>query len=120
MVRARDVLPYHWGIWCRVGDDPKPFVNTIEGVSWSEDGQHLWFMLGTHNFYKADPDEEVELVACDLPDFGLTYLERIKREHAELFAKRPVPVTQCLACNGRGKVPITSQRMETPLPEEKR
>ena len=68
-VLARDVLPYHWGVWCTVGGRPEPFSNTIEHVSWSEDGQHLWFMLGTHNFCKAAPDQEIELVPHELAEW---------------------------------------------------
>lgn len=92
-VRACDVVPYHWGVWCRIKspDYPHPFTNTIEGVTWSEDGAHLWFTLGTHNFHKADPDEELELVPCELPPFSAEHLARIKRDHAELIAKRPGP-----------------------------
>lgn len=109
-VLARDVVQYEWAIWCSI-EDGEPFANVVEHVvlllhlnaprlitgtvardelqflvglglvevvSWSDDGQHLWFMLGTH-----------------------------RREHAEMLAKRPVPVTQCSSCSGTGKVPIT-------------
>lgn len=104
-VRARDVVPYEWAVYCTMGDDPKPFANAIELVKWSEDGQHLWFLLGTHNTYKAAPDEEVELVPCvqDLPD---DYMAKVRREHAKTIAARPIPVTQCSECNGTGRVPI--------------
>jgi hypothetical protein len=59
-VRARDVKPYHYGIWSSTGGEP--FANCICGVKWSEDGKHLWFMLESHNFFEAAPDEEVEVV----------------------------------------------------------
>lgn len=104
-VLARDVLPFHWGVWCTVGDDRRPFTNPIEHAKWSEDGQHLWFMLGSFNFLKAAPDEELELVPR-VPAEWLD-LEKIKREHRELMAQRPVPVqptAPCATCAGTGRV----------------
>lgn len=59
-LRARDVKPYHYGLWSSVGGDP--FANCICSVKWSDDGAHLWFMLESHNFYKVEPDEEIEVV----------------------------------------------------------
>jgi hypothetical protein len=61
MVRARDIKPYHYALWCRI-EDGKPFANDIVGVRWSEDGTKLWFMLESHNFFDALPDEMVEVV----------------------------------------------------------
>lgn len=61
MVRARDIKPYHYALWCRI-QDGKPFANDIVGVRWNEDGTHLWFMLESHNFYMVGPDEMVEVV----------------------------------------------------------
>lgn len=61
MVRARDIKPYHYALWCRI-QDGKPFCNDICGVRWSEDGKKLWFMLESHNFFDAEPDEMVEVV----------------------------------------------------------
>lgn len=46
-VRAIDVRPYQWAIWCTVGRDTRPFANAIESRRWSEDGQTIWFLLGT-------------------------------------------------------------------------
>lgn len=65
-VRAIDVLPYRFGIWCTVGGWPQPFANEIVGSRWSEDGKKIWFMLETHNFQEADPDELMELVPIDM------------------------------------------------------
>ena len=102
-IRARDVVPYHWGVWCSIADG-QPFTNAIELVRWSDDGQHLWFLLGTHNFYKAAPDEEIDLVPLE-PGLSPQYLEKVKLEHAETIAKRPVPTVPCASCAGAGKVP---------------
>lgn len=102
-VRARDVVPYHWAVWCTVGDG-KPFGNTVEHVSWSEDGEHLWFLLGTHNTYKAKPDEEVELVPCDVSWMSAASIEDVRRRHADTIAKGPPPLVACAACRGTGKV----------------
>ena len=75
-VRARDVKPYHYGIWCSIGDG-KPFVNTICGVRWSEDGNSIWFMLESHNFDRADPDEVLDLVE-ERGTFSETLREKYK------------------------------------------
>lgn len=61
-VKAIDVRPYRWGVWCTIGDRPTPFVNVIESCRWSEDGRKIWWMLGTHNTQLAAPEEMVELV----------------------------------------------------------
>lgn len=61
-VLARHVKPRLWALWCTVEGYPAPFANDIEAIKWSADGKHLWFMLGTHNFYKVAPDELVRLV----------------------------------------------------------
>lgn len=73
--RAIDVLPYVNAIWCTLAGS-KPFANTIENRSWSEDGSKIWFMLGSHNFYDADPEAEIEVVEvkCSVPtDLQLCY-----------------------------------------------
>jgi hypothetical protein len=61
MVRARDIKPYHYAVWCRF-ENGKPFCNAICSARWSEDGKKLWFMLESHNFFDAEPDEMVEVV----------------------------------------------------------
>lgn len=60
------VLPYQYAIWCSVGGG-EPFANTIESRSWSDDGEHIWLMLGTHNFCKCRPDELLRVVATGKP-----------------------------------------------------
>lgn len=61
-VRAIDVVPDEHAIWCTVGDRTTPFANTIEFRSWSQDGDFIWFLLGTHNTYKAKPEELMRVV----------------------------------------------------------
>ena len=60
-LKALDVKPHHFALWCRI-EDGEPFENEIVSRRWSDDGQKITFMLGTHNFFFASPDEEVELV----------------------------------------------------------
>ncbi len=60
-IKAQEVKPYHYGLWTCI-EDGEPFANCICSVKWSEDGKSLWFMLESHNFYKADPEEEIEVV----------------------------------------------------------
>lgn len=63
-VKARDVVPYLYGDWSSVADG-EPFANQIVRIRWSEDGEHLWFGLDSHNFMKARPDEVLELVPME-------------------------------------------------------
>lgn len=60
-IRARDVRPYHFAIWCSVGGG-KPHANTIALVKWSETWQQIVFCLESLNFDFRDPDEIVELI----------------------------------------------------------
>ena len=60
-VLARDVVPYCYGVWSSVANG-EPFANQIVHMRWSEDGEHLWFGLESHNTMKARPDEMLELV----------------------------------------------------------
>lgn len=60
-MKARDLKPYHYGLWSSVGDG-EPFSNTICIIKWSEDGEHLWLCLDSHNFHKISPDEDIEVV----------------------------------------------------------
>lgn len=61
VVRARDVKPYHFGLWSSVHGGP-PFANPIADVSWSDDGSALWLGLESHNFKRVGPDDLLELV----------------------------------------------------------
>ena len=63
-VKARDVVPYLYGFWSSVADGER-FANQIMRIRWSEDGEHLWFGLDSHNFMKARPDEVLELVPME-------------------------------------------------------
>ena len=60
-VLARDVVPYLYGVWSSVAGG-EPFANQIVHMMWTEDGEHLWFGLESHNMVKARPDEVLELV----------------------------------------------------------
>jgi hypothetical protein len=60
-VKATEVKPYHYGLWCSI-EGRDPFTNPVVGTRWSEDGKHVWYMLDTHNFHRADPDEFLDLV----------------------------------------------------------
>lgn len=90
-VRAIDVKPHHWGVWCTVGDRPEPFVNEIVTRKWSEDGSKILFMLDTHNFMSADPEEVLDLVEMPLsprPELAALREERDRRDD-ERMANRP-------------------------------
>ena len=63
-IKARDVKPYHFGMWCTVGGG-RPLVNEIVVVCWTDDGKRIKFMLGSHNFWFGDPDEVLDLVPIE-------------------------------------------------------
>jgi hypothetical protein len=65
-VQARNVVPYRYALWCRI-EGGKPFANEIVGKRPSDNGTHLWLMLDSHNFIKAEPDEWLELVPIATP-----------------------------------------------------
>lgn len=89
-VRALDAKPHHWAVWCTVGEGKKPFANTIVARKWSEDGEKIWFMLDTHNFMSAHPDEMLSLVREDSSDWGGPELRaKWEQEAAEFEGKRP-------------------------------
>lgn len=60
-VKARDVKPYQWAFWCSIMGG-EPFANEIVSAHPSECGAYLWLMLDSHNFYKASPDDELDLI----------------------------------------------------------
>ena len=91
-VKAIDVIPYRWSLWCTVGDCPDPFANEIVRRRWSEDGQHIWFMLESHNFLKAAPDDELELVPIRKGAYSEDFLARTAAEDAARIANRPTVV----------------------------
>jgi hypothetical protein len=99
-IKAIDAKPHRYALWCSVaGEDGKqgaPFANEIGPRSWSDDGQHIWFMLDTHNFFKAKPDEELELIPLPTPKYVTPEMmaERENRD-AQKMAKRP---TICESC----------------------
>lgn len=100
-VLARDVVPYEWGLWCQI-EDGKPFSNTIEVVSWSDDGTELVFMLGSHNFYRARPDHVLRLArhaAWGTPE----EIKARRQKHAAFIAAGP-QMEECDRCHGAGSV----------------
>ena len=60
-MKAIDVKPHRWAIWCAI-EHGEPFENEIVERTWASDGEHIWFMLETHNFVKARHDETIEVV----------------------------------------------------------
>lgn len=97
--RAVDIVPYHYGIWCTV-EGGAPFTNHIVGVSWSDEGDALWFMLDSHNFLKAAPTEEIEVVplAPETSSWHAATLARAIEDHRATIAKRPAPKVRCPTC----------------------
>lgn len=86
--RALDVTPYEHSIWCTVGGG-EPFANTIVLRRWSEDGKQVVFMLDTHNFLFADPDEEIDVVENEQPFYNREMQQKCLREDAERMRAHP-------------------------------
>lgn len=99
-VMAVDVKPYLFGLWCTVGNG-EPRSNVICSVKWSEDGQRLWFMLESHNFFDAAPDEALELV----PQVPSPYFQKVGRDF--VLPPRPPITKPCEHCNGKGVVQVS-------------
>ena len=100
-LRAADIVPYRFGIWCTIAGG-MPFVNPIVHRSWSDDGEAIWFMLDSHNFYHAKPDEMVKVVPMDCRHEH----SDPKQSDTEVFlAARPKPKHKCPHCEGTGFVP---------------
>lgn len=97
---ARDITPYYHGIWCSVGGG-EPFVNAIELRRWSNDGKHIVFMLGTHNFLKAAPDELIDVVELQ-PSAPAGARQHWAEHDALRMAEKPTECT-CPTCGGTGK-----------------
>ncbi len=85
-IKAIDCKPGHWAVWSTV-EGGEPFLNPIGPRKWSDDGEHIVFMLDSFHFLEAAPDELLELV----PHFPLS-AEIVARAHArdaEVMEKRP-------------------------------
>lgn len=88
---AIDVTPNHHAIWCTSEERPQPFLNTIVRRKFSADYSRIHFMLDTHNFFSADPDELVDVVE-QVPTMHQELLERLDAEDAKLMNWRPLTI----------------------------
>lgn len=82
-VRAIDVVPYRWALWCSV-EGREPFANQIVHAAWSDDGERIIFGLDSHNSYSAKPYIALELV----PQTGWEPADA-EESHARFVASRP-------------------------------
>lgn len=98
--RAIDVTPYEHGIWCSIMDS-EPFVNTVVIRKWSEDGSQITFMLDSHNFLFANPDEEIDVVVREKPYYDIKFQEDCLRRDAERMKTRPVAKVACDKCGAK-------------------
>jgi hypothetical protein len=67
-VKAIDVRPHRFALWCSI-EDGKPFANEISLRRWTEDGEKIVFMLDSHNFHFAEPDEVMEVIPIPNPSY---------------------------------------------------
>ena len=85
---AIDITPYEYLYPCILVDK----YAEIEIVSrkWSDDGNKIWFMLDTHNFVSAEPDEELEVIPFRPKYCTDKFLEDVRRKDKERMDNRPV------------------------------
>ena len=86
-VKAIDVKPYRWALWCVVDGGP-PFANEIVHRVWTDSGRRIAFGLDSHNGFTADPDEELDLIPHCSPYMTAESLARIDARDAETMAGR--------------------------------
>lgn len=105
-VKAIDVRPYRWADWCTIADDDhgesEPRLNPIVGRRWADDGAAIWFMLDSHNFLKAAPDELLDLVPYADVSMSPAMLACLDAQDAARMAERPEP--PCTHCGGTGRI----------------
>jgi hypothetical protein len=82
-VRAIDVRPYRYALWCASGDGRRACANQIVHREWTENGQCICFGLDSHNTFRAKPDEELELIPCEDASS--------QDDQQEFVAQRPTP-----------------------------
>jgi hypothetical protein len=96
-VRAIDIKPNHYGIYCSIAsiEGGKPFVNPIVLRRWCEDGQRISFMLDSHNFDIYAWDEMVNVVPYTI-GYSETLLAKCDAEDTEAMKHRPAPPPEWL------------------------
>lgn len=95
-VRALNVKPHRWAAWCSI-EDSEPFANEIVLRRWSDDGTTIWFMLESHNFMKAEPHEELDLVPFD-GGYSEAFLASTDAEDERRMGERPYRPAACTHC----------------------
>lgn len=94
-VRAIDVKPYRWALWCSIKGG-EPFANPIVYRRWSEDGERIIFALDSNNGYSAKPDDILELIPYE-NDWAEANWERLEERDATRMKHR-YPQGKCPTC----------------------
>ncbi len=81
-VKAIDIKPYRYYLPCLMGEEERPMFNEICIRRWSEDGKKITFMLDSHNFLFAKPDELVEVVPIKKGQYSNEFYERVDKRDA--------------------------------------
>lgn len=89
-VKAIDILPNHYALWCSVGGDP--FPNDIGERQWSDDGEFIYFILESLNTLRLRPDQEASLIKLNPSD---EVKVREEGRQAAFVASRPKKVERC-------------------------
>lgn len=82
---AIDITPYQHRYPCYV-EDRYCEIDVVRR-RWSEDGDHIYFMLDNHCFVKAKPDEELEVIEHEV--LCSQVIQRVLEEDAEKMAHKP-------------------------------
>ena len=85
MRKAIDVTPYHYTYPCMIEDTYREIDIVLR--RWSEDGKSIWFMLDTHNFVNAAPDEQMEVVQIKPNRFPRGFLRHVLERDAERMGR---------------------------------
>lgn len=85
--KAIDITPYEYLYPCILVD--KYAEIEIVNRKWSDDGVKICFMLGTHNFVSAEPDEELEVIPFRPKYCSDEFLEDARKKDRERMANRP-------------------------------
>jgi len=84
--KAIDVTPHNHLLPCYIEDVYHEVEIALRG--WTDDGKRIRFMLETHNFFSAAPDEEVEVIEYEPKYCVPDYQER----DAKRMANRPTKI----------------------------
>lgn len=76
MVKGINIRFYMYSLPCLIGPERYPILNEMCCRDWHRDGRISW-LLDTHNFFFAKPDEMVQVVPVPEDRYTAEYYERV-------------------------------------------